>query len=466
MPSSFTDESTECAICFESLDGGEETLTLTCGHRWHTSCLKQQLQHALPSKSQRLLFSGCRCAKCNVFCDHPELNHLTRRTDALREKVDALVEEQLKADVPHAFERARQQQKHDRHAKSKLLDEGRRNYAFYLCGGCDEPYFGGTVECADEQEGELTASEDRLCQSCSPKSQEICQFVEHGAYHVWKCRYCCNPASFVCYGNVHFCKPCHDRNNTQRTRSRGSGRGDNHIPALEGSRCKGGTNCPFPKPQGQTAHKNGSTRDCEQVYYCAWCDSSSMRRHALEATGSRNFIVNPNGEEGQRMWHPVGFRGQILDRWKVENSEVRADPNTHTNFVSGFTWAGMMQHVPLHQYVRDPSSVKIEVSAKFMGRTDCPSVFRMQAIVTDANGRTIHQVATSELQSPAGYWEKATLTIDPVNGAHEVMMVVLGKDQRFWAGNYGSKVCHCSVRVLCEEDEIEDIVLPGPGIGA
>jgi hypothetical protein len=173
------------------------------------------------------------------------------------------------------------------------------------------------------------------------------------------------------------------------------------------------------------------------------------------------------------MWHPVGLptrgnlpgplRSHMLKRWEVENSEVRADPNTQTNFVSGFTWAGMMQSVPLHQYVRDPSSVKIEVSAKFMGRTDCPSVFRMQAIVTDANRRTIHQVATSELQSPAGYWEKATLTIDPVHGAHEVIMIVFGKDQRFWAGNYGSKVCHCSVRVLCEEDEIDDIVLPGIG---
>ncbi len=363
---------------------------------------------------------------------------MTRKTDALRERVDALVEEQLKADLPkEAWEGAR----HDRDAKAKLLDEGRRNYAFYLCGGCDEPYFGGTVECADEQQGESDV--DRLCQSCSPKSQEICRRpFEHRAYHVWKCRYCCSPASFVCYGNVHFCKPCHDRKNPK-------------LEEVEEIPCRGAS-CTFPKPQGQTTHSNGPSRHCEQVYYCAWCKSSSSNHALDESTGSRNFIVNPSGEEGARGWRQVGMR-----MWQVENTEVRVDPLTHTNFVSSYTWAGMMQTVPLHEYVRDPSSVRIEVSSKFMGRTDCPSVFRMEAIVTNSHGRILHRVGTSELTAPADYWEKATLTIDPVNGAHEVSMIVYGKDIPYWAGNFGSKVCHCSIRVLCEEGQIEDMLVAG-----
>ena len=361
---------------------------------------------------------------------------MTRRTDELRERVDALVEEQLKADLPVAWEVAR----HDRDARANLLDEGRRNYAFYLCGGCEEPYFGGTVECADEQQGELTASEDRLCQSCSPKSQAICQHpFEHRAYHIWKCRYCCNPASFLCYGNMHFCKPCHEKN-----------------PSAESISCRG-TSCTFPKPQGQTTHSNGPSRDCEQVYFCAWCESSSSRHAAVESTGSRNFIVNPSGEEGTRGWRPL----QYLMMWQVENIEVRVDPHTQTNFVSSHSWAGMLQTVPLHEYVHDPSSVQIEVSSKIMGRTDCPSVFRMEATITDSVGRILHRVRTSELTAPADCWEKATLTIDPVNRAHEVSMIIYGKDQRFWAGNFGCKVCDCSIRVLCQEDEIEEIVIAG-----
>jgi hypothetical protein len=362
---------------------------------------------------------------------------LTRRTDALRERVDALVEEQLKADLPkEAWEGAR----HDPDAKAKLLDEGRRNYAFYLCGGCDEPYFGGTVECADEQQGEPDV--DRLCQSCSPKSQEICRHpFEHRAYHVWKCRYCCSPASFVCYGNVHFCKPCHDRNPN---------------PNVEEIPCSG-ANCTFPKRHAQTTHSNGPSRDCEQVYFCAWCESSSARHDFVESAGSRNFIVNHSGEQGNRGWRQVGMNPM----WKVENTEVKVDQHTQTNFVSSYNWAGMMQTVPLHEFVRDPSSVRIEVSSKFMGRTDCPSVFFMEAIVTNSSGRVLHRVDTSELTAPADFWEKSTLTIDPVNGAHEVSMIVYGKDGRFWAGNFGSKVCHCSIRVLCEEGQLEDILVAG-----
>lgn len=443
MASSFTDKSTECAICFETFEG-TDTITLTCGHRWHTDCVKQQLQSAEPNTSQRLLFSGYRCAKCKEFCDHPELRHLTRKTDRLRERVDALVEEQLQADLPAAWEGAR----HDRDAKARLLDEGRRSYAFYLCGGCDEPYFGGTVECADEQQGELIASEDRICQACSPRTQEICQNpLEHGPYHVWKCRYCCNPATFLCYGNVHFCKPCHDRN-------------PKNVHAIP---CSGAC-CTFPKKEGQTSHLNGPQRECEQLYYCAWCESHSSRVGNIERSGSRNFIVNHSGEEGTRGWHSIRTRERYFshhhhEMWRVENSEVRADPHTHTNFVSSFYWASMMQTVPLHQYVRDPSSIQIEVSSKFMGRTDCPSVFRMEALVTNSNGRIVHRVGTSELTAPPGVWERATLTIDPVADAHEVSMIVYGKDTRFWAGNFGSKVCHCSIRVLCEEGELENILV-------
>ena len=67
-------------------------------------------------------------------------------------------------------------------------------------------------------------------------------------------------------------------------------------------------------------------------------------------------------------------------------------------------------------------------------------------------------MGTPELTAPAGFWEKATLTIDPVNGTHEVTMIVYGKDSNFWAGNFGSKVCHCSIRVLCEEGELGNIL--------
>mmetsp|Transcript_25549 Transcript_25549/g.61429 ORF Transcript_25549/g.61429 Transcript_25549/m.61429 type:complete len:454 (-) Transcript_25549:10-1371(-) len=445
----FTDTSTECAICLNALDGNpdEKTITLSCGHRWHLACLKEQLENAQPSRSKRLIFSGCRCAKCAAFCDHPELENLTRRTDVLREKVDVLVVEQLRVDAPESWRGAA----NDTVARSRLIDDGRRSYAFYLCGGCEEPYFGGTVECADEAGGELITSEDRLCQACSPKSQVICQHTfEHRPYHVWKCRYCCNPSSFVCYGNVHFCSRCHDRN-SRRARYGSHGLGP---PILEGIPCTGDS-CPFPKPEGATHHSNGSALECEQVYYCALCESSPSLTQELP--GSRNFINNPSGEEGTRGWRHHPRRA----RWAVEDMDISVDESTRANFVSNFQWCSMSQTIPLHQYVRHPSMVRLEISSKFMGRTDCPSVFKMEAVVTNSQRRLLHRTSTPQCTAPVDFWEKASLIIDAIAGAHEVTIIVHGKDSRFWQGNYGSKVCHCSIRVLGTEEELQNIILPG-----
>ena len=88
----FHDDSTDCAICLEPLvlnaNDNEETatrrvLTLQCGHKWHYDCLVQQLQTAQSmttsrSRNQRLIFTGCQCAKCGQICEHEELDHLTR----------------------------------------------------------------------------------------------------------------------------------------------------------------------------------------------------------------------------------------------------------------------------------------------------------------------------------------------------------------------------------------------------
>jgi hypothetical protein len=103
---------------------------------------------------------------------------------------------------------------------------------------------------------------------------------------------------------------------------------------------------------------------------------------------------------------------------------------------------------------------RLEISAKFMGRTDCPSIFKLQAVVMNSEKRVIHQSSTSLLTSPADFWEKASLIIEPVEGAHEVAMIVCGKDERFWQGNFGSKICHCSIRVLGSQEELQNIIIP------
>jgi hypothetical protein len=359
--------------------------------------------------------------------------------------VDLLVAEQSKADIPEEWKDA----VNNAGKMARLIDEGRRSYAFYLCGGCDEPYFGGTIDCADEDDGELVTSEDRLCQSCSPKSQVVCKHTnEHRPFHIWKCRYCCNPSSYVCYGNVHFCDSCHDRN-SQRSRGLGPAK-------LEGIPCCG-DGCSFPKPALSERHSNGSSLDCEQVYHCAICDSSPSGHIFEEIPGSRNLIINPSGEEGTRGW----LADPRHRSWATERMEISVDESTSCNFVSSYNWSRMSQSIPLHRVVRNPSMARLEISAKFMGRTDCPSVFKLQAVVMNSQRSVIHQSSTSLLTAPADFWEKVSLIIEPVEGAHEVAIIVCGKDERFWRGNFGSKVCHCSIRVLGSQEELQNTLIPG-----
>jgi hypothetical protein len=267
---------------------------------------------------------------------------------------------------------------------------------------------------------------------------------------VWKCRYCCNPANYLCYGTVHFCQACHDRNSHRVRLQRYSS-----PPPLEAIPCRG-QGCSYPKPPGQDRHSNGPSPSCEQVYHCAACVSAPSRDAPAEEPGSTNLLSNPSGDQRLRGWHQ--FRQMS---WAVERSEHPVNGSTRTNFVSSYKWSIMGQIVLLHQLVNDPSSVRIEVSAKFSGRTDCPSVFKLEAIVLNAQRQEIHRVCTAERHTSADSWERVSHVIEPVRGAHELLMVVHGKDCHFWRGRFGAKVAECSVRVLCPQEELEIVLRPG-----
>lgn len=431
----FQDESTDCAICLGSLnDPDREVIKLTtCGHRWHLDCLKDQLEQAQPNPAQRLVLTGCRCAKCNSVCEHPELRHMTRKTDTLREKIDVLLKEQLD-----------DAQKHDPAA----LEEARRKFAVYLCSHCSEPYFGGTIACADTAEGEVPP-EERLCVACAPArlQQAHCRYpLEHRGHHIWKCRYCCNVATYVCYGTVHFCQACHDR-------AAASHESPSCRTAIS---CKGGDTCPFPKPQGIFHHRNGKTADCEQVYSCACCQSNPTTDHAfVEPSGSRNLLQNACGQNGLESWQQMSRVAQ----WQVEQSDIPVGNNFTTNFVSTFQWCIMGQVIPLHRHARDPSQVRLEASAKYMSRTDCASVFRLEVILLNDQRRPVARQQTDQLAAPADFWERTSLLFEPTAGAHEALFIVHGKDVPFWRGHYGSKVTDCQIRVLGSPEELEQIMI-------
>lgn len=432
----YVDTATDCAICLSPL-ADAETLTLTCGHVWHVHCVKAQLRHAAPSPSRRLLLSGARCAKCGVFCDHPALADAARASAALRAAVDALVAAQAAVDNlaahPAAAPGAR--------FAGDPLALGRALYAFFLCAVCGKPYFGGTVACADAADDVLPPG-DRMCPACSPATSVVCAHSAHTAFHVWKCRYCCRSAEFVCYGTTHFCRRCHERNSAPAR----------HGP-LSPVECPGRPACATPLRPGQERHANGATHDCEQILRCTLCasDPTGVGVRVDLARMSPNMVFNPSAALGMDGW----TRYPQLRPWEVERSEVpfRAQPS---NFVSSFSLCAMAQVVPLARFLTRPGSARIEVSARYMARTDCPSKFSLEAAMYSPELTELARFSSGALSAPADFWEPVKHIFAPHALAAYVVIAVKGRDERVWSGNYGSKVTDISVRCVLPDSGASD----------
>ena len=84
-----------------------------------------------------------------------------------------------------------------------------------MCSRCEKPYFGGLIDCEQEQGMEdTTRREDLICRPCLIEDMSIGSNIckkGHGAEFIdWKCMYCCSIATFNCGGVRWFCTPCHD----------------------------------------------------------------------------------------------------------------------------------------------------------------------------------------------------------------------------------------------------------------
>jgi E3 ubiquitin-protein ligase MYCBP2 len=81
-----------------------------------------------------------------------------------------------------------------------------KQYLFYMCFKCQNPYFAGGYQCQEANEAFDPA--ELLCPSCQPSSIEDCP--THGKdWLAYKCRFCCSFANWYCWGTTHFCVNCH-----------------------------------------------------------------------------------------------------------------------------------------------------------------------------------------------------------------------------------------------------------------
>ena len=115
--------------------------------------------------------------------------------------------------------------KHDRFAKEggdyygKPLEKFVMDrMSYYMCFKCKEPYFGGMKDCGQggqpqQEGGGEFAKEDLVCGKCAALSMGgVSKCDTHGTDFIeFKCRFCCSISQWFCFGNTHFCEPCHNK---------------------------------------------------------------------------------------------------------------------------------------------------------------------------------------------------------------------------------------------------------------
>ena len=71
----------------------------------------------------------------------------------------------------------------------------------------------------------------------------------------------------------------------------------------------------------------------------------------------------------------------------------------------------------------------------------------------DRNQRQVARLQTDVLDAPPDHWATAELVLEHLSleTVNFIAIEIMGKDQRFWQGNFGSKVADCSIRIVWDD---------------
>jgi len=150
-----------------------------------------------------------------------------------------------------------------------------------------------------------------------------CRKEGHAEMLVWKCRFCCEPALYKCWGSTHFCHFCHENDRIMRGQGRAQGQ-------REREQCHGKGKCPtsFSLKDGQR-HNNGTLPSSEKVLFCQECHAADVQEYLEKNAAAReqadNVANEPNGDHthhhnGKPRSHSVSVKSRSQkqhhsDKW-------------------------------------------------------------------------------------------------------------------------------------------------------
>jgi hypothetical protein len=191
-----------CPLCWSEALGAAPTIELACGHHCHLHCIEEQIKHGF--RGGPISFGFLACPTCRADVAHPLLEPLIRPHQKMRGRVRALAVTQLFRDNGGeegglAVAAA---------AGEAVEAYATRVYAFKLCNDCKSPFCTGLAECDAGADGGAEDDPEAvvICQGCAARTGSVEKCARHGTEGLmWKCRYCCDIATFECFSYAHFC---------------------------------------------------------------------------------------------------------------------------------------------------------------------------------------------------------------------------------------------------------------------
>jgi E3 ubiquitin-protein ligase MYCBP2 len=189
-----------CCYCADGLYLAP-SIKLGCGHYTHMRCLASHIESCRPAGAVKL--PKCGFPGCDAMPEHTDIRHQIAPWLTIQEKLDEMIQELLR---PEGIETDPRIQDPKSEFYQDPLKLGRQVLRFYRCSGCGAIVYGGRIECGDANREE---DDDYLCRSCNRNCASTCwKHGDHGM--IFKCRNCCRPAKFLCFGTHHFCERCHN----------------------------------------------------------------------------------------------------------------------------------------------------------------------------------------------------------------------------------------------------------------
>jgi len=197
-----------CTFCNDTLIHAP-VVKLRCGDLFHVDCIKQSLEKKWCTK--RITFGFLNCPNCKDQIGLPTDCMIPRAFyQPAKDLMKLVIDLSLNKLAIEGREKDIQLTNPNSRFFNKKQEYALAVYAFYECSKCKKPFIGGQVNCEMEAnvDPDPNNRETYACIDCSGGKK--CQF--HGTDAIiHKCKFCCQPATWFCWGTTHFCNSCHDK---------------------------------------------------------------------------------------------------------------------------------------------------------------------------------------------------------------------------------------------------------------